>query len=1237
MKLFFVKLMLLLVGGLFLDLAAIGQTHVNQPLTSANTLGDFYNNTRIILGNGFSAVPGPGQSFKAFISPMGSCPSLMLAVNGNLNNLLTYTIKTPNITDPSQLNNKSTCEVTATVSYMDALGRPIQDIAIKGSPALYDIIKPFQYDQYSRQSSFFLPYVGTSQDGHYHDDALATNGGVNAFYHTPPAGVVSTDYPYSEVRFDDSPLNRPIESSSVGDTWRMVNGHTNRVEFDFNSNTPFDNQSNLRCTQVALYRATVNADASRTITRSNGSETYPNYALNVVITKDENWEYGCLNTTETYTDKFGNKVLTRSYNLNSSGLIEMLSTYYVYDKYNNLCFVLPPMSEPDNANAITNDVLNSLCFQYRYDANNRLIEKKSPGKGWEFFVYNKLNQLAFFQDAIQRNKLIQEWSFLEYDALGRNIINGTFTQTGSTADGDPVTPDQTSRLALQSYSQSSSNLWETRDNTAAVTGYSNTVIPSSIGNITNYSLINYFDDYDIPGLPGAYNEPSLHTKFIQGLATATKTAIVGTANSFLWTVAYYDDKQNMVKVFSQHFKGGTINNNSFDEITNNYDFSGELLATTREHKVNGATAVKITNTYEYDVAGRKLNTWNQINNQSPVLISHLDYNEVGQVVNKKLHSEDGVNFLQTTNYTYNPRGWVVNALGGLFNEQILYDNSDESVPQYNGTISGYRWGPNLEKVFNYEYDKQNRLIEGVAPGMAESNITYDKGGNIKSLTRDGNTISYNYVSNTITTNQLNNITGSGLNNQNYSYDLNGRALNDGSKTNVNYTYNELGLPQTITGTNTINYTYDATGAMLSKNSSATGLTEYISGIQYGSNTGSYDIDFLGTSDGRAVRRTDGTYYYQYDLTDHLGNVRVTFDKDPTTGAARRLQEDDYYPFGLRKSVAPVSLNNQYLFNQKEIQPELNEYDYGARFYDPLIARWNTIDPLADLYYNESPYTFTGNNPANYIDPNGMDWYRPIGAGQNDFAKSVWFAGSGTQPGYEWFGDKDFTFPNYALGTVDIKAKISANVELIQEMAKVTYVPPPSVHAVPNSSNYQYTGPTMQAYTGELKTPDQLASQAALAKIAAQQRDVNMQDIGNQNTSLGIINGVFDGYTIATGTVGFMAIRDAATVSKDFSAIYRGGETFEMSNADLSAVDKSTGYMKPRGVSLNTNHLDQFVQRYGGAFEVDLKTIPKELEIKWTSGTHYELVPAGGNTTMTLETYQSLIKQVKTLPFNSWPK
>jgi RHS repeat-associated protein len=372
------------------------------------------------------------------------------------------------------------------------------------------------------------------------------------------------------------------------------------------------------------------------------------------------------------------------------------------------------------------------------------------------------------------------------------------------------------------------------------------------------------------------------------------------------------------------------------------------------------------------------------------LVSKAGYNEIGQMKYKRLHSTDSTNYAQIISYVYNERDWLANLGSPLF--AAVFDYNTNTNKQYNGNIAYQYWGTpgNLNLHYTYSYDKLNRLTSGLlSDNNHENAITYDLMGNLVTLNRynASNTLidelSYTYTSGGNATNQLQSVVDGTSNNTglvsgttNYTYDGNGNMLSAtnivNTQQNKSFTYNLLNLPSVVTvPTGTDTYTYDATGNKLRKVAVISGVTsntDYIAGIQYNGST-TDTLNFIQTEEGKAVKQ-GASYDYVYYLSDNLGNTRITFDTK--TGSAAQQQADDYYPFGLEINRSTTSPKNEYLYNKKELQEEFAEYDYGARDYDPVVARWTSIDPLAEKYRRFTPYNYGADNPIRFIDPDGME-------------------------------------------------------------------------------------------------------------------------------------------------------------------------------------------------------------------------------------------------------------------------
>jgi RHS repeat-associated protein len=342
-----------------------------------------------------------------------------------------------------------------------------------------------------------------------------------------------------------------------------------------------------------------------------------------------------------------------------------------------------------------------------------------------------------------------------------------------------------------------------------------------------------------------------------------------------------------------------------------------------------------------------------------MLLSHNEYNEIGELVDKNLHSSDyGINFMQSIDYEYNIKGWLKNINHSDLSPHDIGDPNDffgmelgyqENIGtganlQYNGNISSIKWS-NFggwdeigERAYNYGYDNVNRLISAshkiktaawadAGNVLKVNNISYDNNGNIKSLDRydlwagDMDRMTYNYGTGISQSNRLLRVSDSGNSQQgfidgntagdDYLYDANGNMNEDKNKGIQYIWYNHMNLPDSLDmgDGKAIKYSYDAAGIKLQQRIYEGGQivkqTDYIGGMIYEDNK----LQLIQHAEGRVVPVYENGignpahFVYDYHLKDHLGNVRLTFTTEPgedtyaaiLENATQTQEEADFHP------------------------------------------------------------------------------------------------------------------------------------------------------------------------------------------------------------------------------------------------------------------------------------------------------------------------------------------------------
>jgi RHS repeat-associated protein len=209
-------------------------------------------------------------------------------------------------------------------------------------------------------------------------------------------------------------------------------------------------------------------------------------------------------------------------------------------------------------------------------------------------------------------------------------------------------------------------------------------------------------------------------------------------------------------------------------------------------------------------------------------------------------------------------------------------------------------------------------------------------------------------------------------------------------------YNYLNLPSTVTFPNSdqLQIIYNANGKLLKRiyqQGANTTTKEYRGKFEFENNI----LSAYNHDEGRLTPKTGGGYNLEYYLKDHLFSNRIIFADMNVNGsinaATKILEENTYYPYGLEQSglMNTISSNaSPYQYSGKEMLTfnGYNMNDYGARYYDAALGRWNVMDELSEKYHSFSCYNFVVNNPMKYVDPNGKELMLHGGATEmNKFA------------------------------------------------------------------------------------------------------------------------------------------------------------------------------------------------------------------------------------------------------------
>lgn len=884
-------------------------------------------------------VPSNFNKPSGATQPIGSVsvyPNLTDLVNTNNRNFVrTYIAQKP-LQDPNDINIGTIYNASAATQYIDGLGRPLQEVArmAVGDPGI-DLVTVHAYDDMGRESFKYLNFDFFDYGNQGKLKTIPYSALISRFNVFYPG-----DAPYSQTKFDNSPLNRPTMVLQPGTSW-VGSGRGLSIEYSTNPSQFIPKWSiGFAGGDIPQYVGTYNA-----------AELY------VTATRDEDGHVKML-----YKDKEGHTIcqLTRiAFSSPALGYVpsDWIRTFYIYDNMGNLRFVMSPeavkavtpLNWQTDPWVISQTVADGLCYQFTYDQRGRVVERKIPGKDVEYYVYDSRDRVVLYQNGTLRNYVNvpffiggcnNYWEFTIYDGLNRVLETGLWNNCPSN------TRQQLAAMVTDANNYASTSLmYFLKQNNLST-------YPGQIDNAQIYTY-TYYDNYSQLGssfnpvyvsqLTGTapYAAYPTATNSTIGLVTGTKVRVL-TNNSNLaeWitTSNFYDDQGRLIQQQKNNIKNGT------DVETFQYDFSGTLVSSVLAHNNPVAISIdplnpsayqnqtivkKYTKTY---VSDQITKLEQNINNTGWHTIYANTYDHFNRLKTKSLGPT-------SNEYKYNINGWMagINQTyldkiaypsmpdDKFFAENICYDYGFYNQ-LYNGNISGTIWrnsGNSTPRSYAYTYDNADRLTyanfnEYINTGawywgmgntdLTASNINYDNNGNILTMNQKGpgasgpvdmDVLSYTYRP---FTNILDGISDVGSVTSNpdfkddgahnsvgdYNYDANGNLIFDNNK-HITAVNNYIDKPVQITqGGNSISKTYDALGTLLQEDFIINGVPSnryFIGNLLYENDT----LKSIENEEGRCRPILGNTtnvasFTYDYYVKDHNGNVRTVINAEAYSGS-----------------------------------------------------------------------------------------------------------------------------------------------------------------------------------------------------------------------------------------------------------------------------------------------------------------------------------------------------------------